>query len=113
CPAVLVVNLTIGDTQPYALGQHSWWGQILAIIVNLDEERGKKPPALDALTNLVNADLEKVNRCIVDRMHSPVALIPQLAGHIIAAGGKRLRPMLTLASAKLCGHKGDRHIRLA
>ena len=46
-------------------------------------------------------------------MHSPVALIPQLAGHIIAAGGKRLRPMLTLAAARLCGYRGDRHIALA
>ena len=46
-------------------------------------------------------------------MQSPVVLIPQLAGHIIAAGGKRLRPMLTLASAKLCGHSGHRHIQLS
>jgi octaprenyl-diphosphate synthase len=46
-------------------------------------------------------------------MQSPVALIPQLAGHIIAAGGKRLRPMLTLASARLCGYRGDRHLALA
>ncbi len=46
-------------------------------------------------------------------MQSPVALIPQLAGHIIAAGGKRLRPMLTLATARLCGYRGDRHIALA
>jgi octaprenyl-diphosphate synthase len=79
----------------------------------LEEERGKKPPSLDALTALVSADLEKVNRCIVERMHSPVALIPQLAGHIIAAGGKRLRPMLTLAAARLCGHTGQRHIKLS
>jgi len=42
-----------------------------------------------------------------------VALIPQLAGHIIAAGGKRLRPMLTLAAAKLCGNRNDRHIKLS
>jgi octaprenyl-diphosphate synthase len=46
-------------------------------------------------------------------MHSPVALIPQLAGHIIAAGGKRLRPMLTLASAELCSYDGERHLGLA
>jgi octaprenyl-diphosphate synthase len=85
----------------------------LAIIVNLEEERGKKPASLDALTALVSDDLEKVNRCIVERMHSPVALIPQLAGHIIAAGGKRLRPMLTLAASKLCGHEGERHIKLS
>ncbi|MCB2101005.1 MAG: polyprenyl synthetase family protein [Rhodobacterales bacterium] len=46
-------------------------------------------------------------------MASPVTLIPQLAGHIVAAGGKRLRPMLTLAAAKLCGYAGRRHIMLA
>ena len=85
----------------------------MALVVNLDEERGKKPPSLDGLTALVSADLDKVNHCIVDRMHSPVALIPQLAGHIIAAGGKRLRPMLTLAASQLCGHEGERHIKLA
>ncbi|MCP5365532.1 MAG: polyprenyl synthetase family protein [Hyphomicrobiales bacterium] len=46
-------------------------------------------------------------------MQSPVALIPQLAGHVVAAGGKRIRPMLTLASARMCGYTGDRHIGLA
>jgi octaprenyl-diphosphate synthase len=50
---------------------------------------------------------------IVERMHSPVALIPQLAGHIVSAGGKRLRPLLTLATARLCGYRGERHIALA
>lgn len=69
--------------------------------------------ALDKLTALVAADLEKVNQTIVDRMHSPVALIPQLAGHIVAAGGKRLRPLLTLASSRLAGHTGERHVKLA
>ncbi|TVR82793.1 MAG: polyprenyl synthetase family protein [Rhodospirillales bacterium] len=46
-------------------------------------------------------------------MQSPVAMIPQLAGHVVAAGGKRLRPMLTLASAHLCGYRGRRHVGLA
>jgi len=46
-------------------------------------------------------------------MQSPVALIPQLAGHIVASGGKRLRPMLTLGCARLCGYNGSRHIALA
>ncbi|MBE9606654.1 polyprenyl synthetase family protein [Acetobacteraceae bacterium H6797] len=46
-------------------------------------------------------------------MQSPVALIPQLAAHLIAAGGKRLRPLLTLAAARLCGYEGDRHMGLA
>ena len=69
--------------------------------------------ALDALTALVADDLEACNRLIVERMQSPVALIPQLAAHIVAAGGKRLRPLLTLAAARLCGHRGQRHVALA
>ncbi len=68
---------------------------------------------LEGLTARVADDLREVNRLIVDRMHSPVGLIPQLAGHIVAAGGKRLRPVLTLASAQLCGYQGRRHLTLA
>jgi len=70
-------------------------------------------PSLDLLSNLVGEDLQSVNRVILERMDSPVGLITQLAGHIIASGGKRLRPMLTLASAKMCGYQGKRHIELA
>jgi octaprenyl-diphosphate synthase len=69
--------------------------------------------ALETLIALVREDLEACNRLIVERMQSPVALIPQLAAHLVAAGGKRLRPLLTLASARLCGHQGDRHVALA
>ncbi len=73
--------------------------------------------ALTALVQLVRQDLEACNRVIVERMDSPVALIPQLAAHLVAAGGKRLRPLLTLASARLCGYPdssgGARHVDLA
>ena len=73
--------------------------------------------ALTALIALVCDDLEACNRAIVARMDSPVALIPQLAAHIVAAGGKRLRPLLTLACARLCGYPGagggSRHVDLA
>ena len=70
--------------------------------------------ALGALVALVGSDLEACNRAIVARMDSPVALIPQLAAHIVAAGGKRLRPLLTLAAARLCGYAGgERHVHLA
>jgi octaprenyl-diphosphate synthase len=72
-----------------------------------------RQPSLDALTRLVASDMESVNRIILDRMQSPVALIPQLAGHLIAAGGKRLRPMITLAAARLCGYHGARQHGLA
>ncbi len=85
----------------------------MAVVVDLEEERERKAPSLDALAALVADDMARVNEAIVARMHSPVPLIPQLAGHIVAAGGKRLRPMLTLAAARLCGHAGQRHIPLA
>ncbi len=70
--------------------------------------------ALDALTAMVGDDLQACNRLILERMQSPVSLIPQLAAHIVAAGGKRLRPLLTLAAARLCGYvEGSRHVALA
>lgn len=84
----------------------------LGVVVDLNGKR-ERQPSLEALTSLVADDLKAVNEMIVRRMHSPVALIPQLAGHIIAAGGKRLRPILTLAAARLCGYAGRRHIALA
>ncbi|MDE2517195.1 MAG: polyprenyl synthetase family protein, partial [Rhodospirillales bacterium] len=72
---------------------------------------------LSRLADLVAADMTACNRAIVARMDSPVALIPQLGAHIVAAGGKRLRPLLTLASARACGlatPPGEgRHIPLA
>jgi octaprenyl-diphosphate synthase len=62
---------------------------------------------------LVAQDMNLVNAVILDRMQSEIPLIPELAGHLIAGGGKRMRPMLTLASAKLLGYSGARHHRLA
>ena len=70
--------------------------------------------ALTTLLSLVQDDLALCNRTIVARMQSPVELIPQLAAHIVAAGGKRLRPLLTLSCARMCGYAGgERHINLA
>ncbi|MDA4830309.1 polyprenyl synthetase family protein, partial [Enterobacter hormaechei] len=62
---------------------------------------------------LVAGDMDHVNAVIVDRMKSDIPLIPELAGHLIAGGGKRMRPMLTLASARLLGYEGTRHHMLA
>ncbi|MEO6360651.1 MAG: polyprenyl synthetase family protein [Sphingomicrobium sp.] len=70
-------------------------------------------PSLDPLMQLVAADMNGVNAVILDRMQSNVALIPELAGHLIAGGGKRMRPMLTLACANLLGYPGNRHHKLA
>jgi octaprenyl-diphosphate synthase len=85
----------------------------VAPVASADREERRKPPSLDPLFQLLKDDLDQVNALIVTRMHSPVALIPQLAGHIVSAGGKRLRPLLTLAAARLCGYRGDRHLALA
>jgi octaprenyl-diphosphate synthase len=85
----------------------------VALAVTATETRTKPTASLDRLTALLEADLARVNTLILKRMQSPVALIPQLAGHIVAAGGKRLRPMLTLATSRLCGYRGERHIALA
>jgi octaprenyl-diphosphate synthase len=85
----------------------------VAVAVHARDEKSPPKASLDRLNTLLQDDLKRVNTLILKRMHSPVALIPQLAGHIIAAGGKRLRPMLTLATSRLCGYRGDRHIALA
>ncbi len=77
------------------------------------ESHSKAASALDRLSQLLADDLAAVNTAIVARMDSQVSLIPQLASYIVGSGGKRLRPLLTLASARLCGHAGTRHIGLA
>ena len=70
-------------------------------------------PSLDPMVALVAGDMNAVNAVILDRMQSQIPLIPELAGHLIAGGGKRMRPMLTLASARAIGYTGTRHHRLA
>jgi len=72
-----------------------------------------RQPSLDALMALVGNDMNGVNAVILERMQSKVGLIPELAGHLIAGGGKRMRPMLTLACAALLGYPGTRHYKLA
>jgi octaprenyl-diphosphate synthase len=74
---------------------------------------GQRAPSLDALMALVAPDMNGVNAVILERMQSKVALIPELAGHLIAGGGKRMRPMLTLATSALLGYPGTRHQKLA
>ncbi len=70
--------------------------------------------ALQFLLDNTKEEIQLVNEQIITRMQSKVPLIPQLAGHLITSGGKRIRPMLTIASSKLCGYEqGERHIGLA
>jgi octaprenyl-diphosphate synthase len=72
-----------------------------------------KEPSLDPLMALIAGDMNQVNAVILDRMQSNVLLIPELAGHLIAGGGKRMRPMLTLACARLLDYSGTRQFKLA
>lgn len=85
----------------------------MAAILDFKKNSAEPKASLEPLLSLVRLDLDRVNATILEHMQSPVHLIPQLAGHLIAAGGKRLRPMLTLGAAALCGYGGDRHVRLA
>ncbi len=82
----------------------------------LQQPSGQRPaeaPPLALVKRLVADDLAAVNSLILERLQSEVTLIPELARHLIAAGGKRVRPTLTLLAARLCGYEGDRHIALA
>jgi octaprenyl-diphosphate synthase len=68
---------------------------------------------IDRLVERVNPDMLRVNTEIMARTGSEVTMIPEVANHLISSGGKRLRPMLTLAMASLTGYSGDGHIKLA
>jgi octaprenyl-diphosphate synthase len=76
-------------------------------------ERRDPSAALEPLLGLVREDMNQVNAIILAQARSDVALIPELAQHLINSGGKRLRPMLTIAAANLCGYRGGAHIKLA
>ena len=83
----------------------------MGVVVPL-EEKGRDS-GLENLATLISADLGRVNQVILTRTGSDVTMIPEVANHLISSGGKRLRPMLTLATAGLCGYEGDGHIKLA
>jgi octaprenyl-diphosphate synthase len=83
----------------------------VGIVIPLEEKSPERQ--IERLVGLVAADMEKVNQTILARTGSDVTMIPEVANHLISSGGKRLRPILTLASAGLCGYGGDGHIKLA
>ena len=82
-----------------------------ADIIPLHDHRSD--PSLDPMLALTAQGMNAVNSVILGRMQSEIPLIPALAGHLISGGGKRLRPMLTLAGAELVGYQGSRHHKLA
>ena len=78
----------------------------MGVVVTLEEQR-EPLDRLKPLMALVANDMARVNEIILDKARSDVDLIPELARHLIDSGGKRMRPMLTIAAAKLCGYNGD------
>jgi octaprenyl-diphosphate synthase len=83
----------------------------VGIVIPLEEKAPER--IIDQLTALVESDMAAVNQTILSRTGSDVTMIPEVANHLIASGGKRLRPMLTLAAAGLCNYAGEGHIKLA
>lgn len=69
--------------------------------------------SIAGLVALVDDDMQRVNQLILDMAGARAELIPEIARHLIDSGGKRLRPMLTLAAANLLGYKGEGHVKLA
>ena len=83
----------------------------MGVVIPLEEKSADR--LIEPLTALVAGDMDRVNQTILSRTGSEVAMIPEVANHLISSGGKRLRPILTLATAGLCGYSGDGHIKLA
>lgn len=84
---------------------------IIAEATRTAQEVGPSP--VDRLYALVEGDMAATDRLIHERMGSNVELIPDLTRYLVDSGGKRLRPLLTLAAAVACGHTRGLHIRLA
>ena len=85
---------------------------IVGVVVSMDG-KPSSGPSIDPLVGLTADGMERVNQIILNRVGSDVMLIPEIAQHLINSGGKRLRPMLTLATASLSGYQGDGAVKLA
>ncbi|MBT1155482.1 polyprenyl synthetase family protein [Aminobacter anthyllidis] len=84
----------------------------MGVVLNI--EKGKRDAAsIKDMIDLTAADMARVNELILSKAGSDVEMIPEVANHLISSGGKRLRPMLTLAAAQMFGYSGEHHVRLA
>jgi len=84
----------------------------LGVVIPLDESKNKQA-SIKPIVDLTKADMERVNQLILSKAGSDVQMIPEVANHLISSGGKRLRPMLTIASASMFGYQGEHHVKLA
>lgn len=79
----------------------------------IDTSSPVPPSPAERLFRLASSEMAAVDAIIVQRMQSPVGMIPDLAAHLVGAGGKRLRPLLTVSCARMCEYEGDNHHKLA
>ncbi|MCT8991398.1 polyprenyl synthetase family protein [Chelativorans sp. SCAU2101] len=84
----------------------------MGVVVNLEDGKRDRG-SIEGLIELTRSDMTRVNELILSKAGSDVELIPQLARHLISSGGKRLRPMVTLAAAQMFGYSGEGHVKLA
>lgn len=84
----------------------------MALVASVSDNK-QIQPSIQSLVDLVSGGMEQVNQIILAKAGSNVDLIPEIAKHLISSGGKRLRPMLTLACADMFGYQGDGHVTLA
>ena len=84
----------------------------MAVVATYSDDQPRQP-SIQPLVELVSSGMTDVNELILSKAGSNVELIPEIAKHLISSGGKRLRPMLTLACADMFGYRGDGHVTLA
>ncbi|MGE0501607.1 MAG: polyprenyl synthetase family protein [Rhizobiaceae bacterium] len=84
----------------------------MGVVLNLDGGK-REARSIRRLIDLTAADMGRVNELILSKAGSDVEMIPEVANHLISSGGKRLRPMLTLAAAQMFGYAGEDHVKLA
>ncbi|QKV18927.1 polyprenyl synthetase family protein [Oricola thermophila] len=84
----------------------------MGVVIPLGESK-KEPAGIEKLIGLVAGGMERVNELILAKAGSDVEMIPEVANHLISSGGKRLRPMITLAAAEMFDYHGEGHVKLA
>ncbi len=84
----------------------------MGVVIPL-EDKNKNTASVKPLLDLTKSDMGRVNQLILSKAGSNVEMIPEIANHLISSGGKRLRPMMTLAAATMFGYDGASHIKLA
>ncbi len=82
----------------------------MGIVVPLVKDR---EPSIEGLVSLTRAEMARVNEIILSRTGSDVSMVPEIANHLIELGGKRIRPMMTVAAGAMSGYEGEGHLKLA